>query len=191
MRSLVVSLLLLGACRFDVSGIRRPEPEDLGIEDAPASFDRARVDRPRRIDLSRPAELALPRDAVVQDRPIPPDLPTPDIKPKADQPKPDTKPKPDLPKPDTTPTPTKTCTQIYGGADRFRLCKELAAQCQFFVNTYSSSHTCQSICTSFGGKCLDGYDAAGYSSSADQCTFSTKRGCADSYYFHICICTRF
>ncbi|MFZ5787186.1 MAG: hypothetical protein ACOY3Y_12155, partial [Acidobacteriota bacterium] len=144
-RLLSVVLLLLASCRFDLDGIRRPEPEDLALDDAPAA-DRPRGDLRR--DRTRPAEKGLdlrvadgPRgDLPRPDRPH--DLVAPDTKPPVDLLPADTKP-PDLPKPDKP--PPKTCTDLYGSAPAFRLCKELPAQCQFFTNSYPGKHSCQKI----------------------------------------------
>jgi hypothetical protein len=78
-----------------------------------------------------------------------------------------------------------TCDELYGAAPGYLLCLESASECQFLVILAGDS--CNALCSSFGGTCLDAFDnAAGtcriLQPSADTC--DTHRN------DEICVCSK-
>jgi len=162
----LVYALAASGCTFDTSGVPSTAPADLRL-DAPA------VDWAARPDLSSEQPVAdshptADADMMAQDTTRSDTLPA-DTSPPLDMP----------PPPDTVPP---TCDARYGQAQQYVLCVETSTSCEFFVK--SGGDTCTTICASFGGSCLGGYDNSG------SCTHVGSSNCNKSLSGQICICSK-
>ena len=169
---MLLGCALASGCTFDTSGVPPTAPADLQLD---ASM----------VDLFAPAETGPPdlagEQSVADVVPIdvaPIDMLPIDVVP-PDTVAPDTLPPDTAPPPDTTPP---TCDAKYGQAAQYALCVETPTSCEFFVK--SGGDTCTTICGSFNGTCLGGYDNLG------TCTHVGSSGCGKSLSGQICICSK-
>jgi hypothetical protein len=86
---------------------------------------------------------------------------------------------PDAGPPDTGPP---SCNSQYGTAGGYLLCAERATECEF--NAQLNGGTCGTLCTAFGGRCIDGY------SDIDCMRNGAPIGCDQMHQDDICICSR-
>jgi len=192
-------------------GQRADVSSDAPAVDAGADLDLALVDAAvdaSSFDAASDAasDAAVPPDVALDTAPWPDTNPWPDMNPWPDttpwpdmNPWPDTTPWPDVnpwpdttpwpdtaPWPDTTPWPDMmsppTCTKKYGAAPGFKLCKEDASSCLFYV---AANDSCTNVCSQYGGTCL-----AAAAEVSNTCAVDYTTSCGTTHGDGLCTCSR-
>ncbi len=77
-----------------------------------------------------------------------------------------------------------TCDSLYGAAPEYLLCAETATSCRFLRNS-SPARTCETVCSTYGGTCIDADNG-----DPGSCTISGDADCTTSLSSSICVCSR-
>ena len=77
-----------------------------------------------------------------------------------------------------------SCATLYGAAPEFLLCAETATSCRFLRNS-SPARTCDTVCSTYGGTCIDADNG-----DPGSCTVSGAADCSTSFASSICVCSR-
>jgi hypothetical protein len=77
-----------------------------------------------------------------------------------------------------------SCATRYGAAPEFLLCAETATSCRFLRNS-SPALTCDTVCSTYGGTCIDADNG-----DPGSCTISGAADCSTSLTSSICVCSR-
>ena len=166
-RAALFSLLWATGCVFDTSGVQRTSTPDGPLADLASAVDAtAEIETDAASDRSVEAPADLPPD---QGGPLPDQLVPDQLVP--DQFVPDL----------LVPDQGVTCDVKYGSVSGFKKCSETATQCTFYFN---GGGTCDNICQSHGGTCLE---AQGDKNNS--CTPDSNLKCNDSMSDGLCTCT--